>query len=191
MQMIGLGFFLLVINFIFSNFTLSQERTRFKDIDNQYESYSVLCNVAIKRAVEIIEKKSDLICISSGGSMPYDLQSISLDFMSSALMTMDEARKLHVLITEEIVAAINADENVRPYLRVYPFTPIRCEISLSFEKPADFNPKCVTFISMGKGSLHFYIADPMGRLGEKKIHQEPYEEARKIVYGSEKSTLAQ
>ncbi len=129
-----------------------------------------------------VEKKFELYCIGSGGSMPYDIREISIKFIAYRRATIEEARELEVKVTESFINAINSHENIRPYLREYPFNNKRVEVSISFCKYdyVGYKDGSVSHVFQTRNKIFYNGEDP---LTEQLYHleEEPYEEALKIV----------
>jgi hypothetical protein len=144
-------------------------------------------------AVEVIRSFSKQVkeefgfeSTGSGGSMPHDVQEISVDFVVYQNATVEQARELEVKLTEKFVKIINAHEKIRPFLREYPFPSSRACVSISFEKPRKASPRSlktqtVTYVFQANGRLYYQAENPLNQYVYKDIKDEPYEEALKIV----------
>jgi hypothetical protein len=131
-----------------------------------------------------VYKEFGIECGASGGSMPYDVESIYVQLSAYRSATVEEARELEVILTEKFVQVINAHEKLRPFLREYPFPPGRARIALSFEKSKKknhFTDDDITFVCHAKNRLYYLAKNPDNPYVRKDIKDEPYEEARKIV----------
>ena len=95
---------------------------------------------------------------------------------------MEEARKLQVYASEKLLRAINAHEKIRPFLREYPFTPVRAGVHISYnnEYIGPFADGTLCYVSTNKGNIYYSALDP---ITDKHIDvfSEPYEEAVKIA----------
>jgi hypothetical protein len=143
--------------------------------------------------VKEMYKKYGLYCGSSGGEMPYDVEEISVSLIAYRNATIEQARELEVKATERFVQIINAHEKIRPFLREYPFSPSRADVSISFEKKgkpfSDYSE--VEFICHAKNKLHYLAYDPDHPYVGKLIKEEPYEEALKIVQSNAAKSASQ
>jgi hypothetical protein len=74
---------------------------------------------------EEMKKEFGLVCIGEGGSMPYDVEEIDVNFICYKRGTIEEARKLEIHATERLVKRINEHEKISPFLRERPFKPNR------------------------------------------------------------------
>lgn len=126
----------------------------------------------------------NLRCIAEGGQMPYDVEKVELGFISYQRASIEEARKLEVLVSEDLARAINAHQKIRPYLREYPFPASRTNISISFNKPDNrqYTDGSVALIFHVRDKVFYCAEDPeTGKYID--IHEESYDEARRIVLG--------
>ena len=78
--------------------------------------------------------KWGLVCMSPGGDMKDGIKRFDFSFLSKKKTTVEQARKLMVGLTEMLVAKINKDEKLRPYLDTYPFPVDQTQIYLRFQK---------------------------------------------------------
>ncbi len=137
----------------------------------------------------ILQKELNLFCDGEGGSMHSNIvSSIYLSFYTERRASIEEARELLVRATEKFAKAINADENIRPYLAEYPFPPSRVQLSISFEvsgKDEYYADGTVSSISQVHNTIYYYTKEP---LRSPKNHDpfltEPYPDALKIVQSS-------
>jgi hypothetical protein len=128
-----------------------------------------------------LKERFGLRCIGSGGSMPYDIQEIGVDFAYYQQVTIEEARELEIRATERFVEIINAHEGIRPYLRDYPWDYHRAAITISFRNGnGEYYSEGVRFI--------FQVHEKMYYFGPEKspndidhMKEEPYEEAKQII----------
>jgi hypothetical protein len=132
--------------------------------------------------VRDIEREFGLECVGEGGSMPYDIESISVRFDAYQRATIDQACALEVKITEKLLEAINNNLKIRPYLREYPFTAPRAEVAISFRK-LDGTPYTdgivVGHVFQVRGYIFYDKRAMNGNLS--RLGEEPYAAALKIV----------
>lgn len=136
-----------------------------------------------RRFSKEIKKEFGIECTGSGGSMPHDVQEISMEFVAYQRATVEQARELEVKITEKFVQAINAHEKIRPFLREFPFPSGRTEVGISFFKRNNipYIDGSVAYVSHIRSKIHYRAEDPDNPHLFKPITSEPYEEALKIV----------
>ena len=127
-------------------------------------------------------KKYKLRSIGSGGGMAYDVEEIRVMFFAYRPATIEEARVLETSLTEKLLKKINENEKIRPYLREYPFKANRARVSVSFHKPNSsvYTDGSVAYVLQAKGQILYCAADPKTE-DYYDLHEEPYEEALKLV----------
>ena len=114
--------------------------------------------------------------------MPHDVEDIEVCFIAYRTANVKEARELEVKATEMLLKMINSHEPIRPYLREYPFKPNRAHVSISFRQKnnAHQSQNSLAYVSQGENKIFYSINDTKtDRL--VTFHEEPYEEALKIV----------
>jgi len=131
-----------------------------------------------------IRREKGLVAYGDGGSMPTDVESISVSLHLPRKMGIEEARKIEVEATEELANMVNEHKLIRPFLRNFPFDSRRTEVSLSYfpKSYSEDLSSTISFVHPAKGRIFYYSREsPEAKL--KLIFSEPYEEAYKIVYG--------
>jgi hypothetical protein len=126
------------------------------------------------------------LCVYGYGGSYYGNQVhfITLEFESHRQANIAEARKLYIAIVEDFVDQINADPAIRTYLDRDLATADNVNLGIGFDEPSDAPAgSCVGYICYVHGRVIYAHTDrETGHL--KKLHEEPYEEARNIVLGS-------
>ena len=143
---------------------------------------------------EQMKKEFSIDCIGSGGSMPYDVEDISIKFVAYQRATIEEARALEVKVTERLVQMINAHEKIRPFLKENPFPYYRTKVGISFYKRnnSPYLDGSVAYVSQVNSKIYYRAENPDNPDIYNQIKDEPYEEALKIVQNnSEKNTPPQ
>ena len=132
-----------------------------------------------------MHEKYGLECGRSGGSMPYDVEKISVSLVASGGATIEQARELEVKATERFAQIINAHEKLRPFLREYPFPAARADVSISFRNSKNSRSLSrkneVKYVLHAKNRIYYQAENPENPYVYKDIKDEPYEEALKIV----------
>lgn len=129
-----------------------------------------------------LKRERGLYLIGRGGRMMDDIQQVYVEYTSVDAPSVDEVRKLYVEIAEEYLQRINSNEELRPYLHVYPFTIENLALTLSFEDVAYRIRKdgYVAYAYIPKDNLIYYKEYK----SDEQYHlllSEPYAEAVKIV----------
>lgn len=135
-----------------------------------------------------LKKKEEFSVFAYGGAFMYDVEEIDLSLFIKKCVNLEEARILLVSVVESLLAKINTDPGIRPYLHNYPFTDkdLVIFIHLVDENGDDAMPPNIAMISKLRKSVDFSIKENVeGPLSFRDIHTETYEEALKI-YNAEK-----
>jgi len=130
-----------------------------------------------------MKKEFNLECEGNGGCMPYDVEEISIDFVSYQRATVEQARELEVLVTEKFVQMINAHEKIKPFLRESPFPASRTCVGISFCKKNNkpYIDGSVAHVTHINSRIYYCAEDPDNQYVYKDINNELYEDARKTV----------
>lgn len=130
-------------------------------------------------------KKHGFECEASGGKMPHDVEEISVSLCTSRSATVEQARELEIMVTERFAQIINAHEEIRPFLREYPFPPGRANVSIAFRNPKKKKTSSVDddviLVFQARNRIFYRAKNPDNPYVHKRITDEPYEEALKIV----------
>lgn len=131
-----------------------------------------------------VYKEYGFECGASGGRMPYDVEEISVQLIANRSATIDEARELEIILTEKFAQIINDHKKIRPFLREHPFPCSRARVSIAFEKANRKNSSKndVVLVLHAKNRIYYHAKNPENPYVLKDIKDEPYEEAREIVY---------
>jgi hypothetical protein len=134
-----------------------------------------------------LAKRYDMSLFGIGGGMADSVNIICLSFQIRKSFTKEELRYILIDCVEEILAAFNANEEIRPYLLNYPFLPENIEIKIFITDSTGrrvYDPTIAVASAIG-GKLKYKTNDPNDEFKYKSIVQEPYEEALKIVRGKD------
>jgi hypothetical protein len=137
--------------------------------------------------IQIAKKEFGVTPCGTGAGMPFDVERISVDFNVRKKGTVEDARALIVHMTERFTEVINQHEKLRPYLREYPCTPERAEITLNFSRNrgALQNDGSICRITVGNENQIYYRTQKEDGNTEVCLI-EPYKDAVKIVHGKKK-----
>ncbi len=164
----------LVLAALFINLkTKSNEREKDED------DYEVYVDQVVNTFATEMREKYGLRCCGSGGSMPYNVETISVIFTVLKKTTLEEARIIEVNAVERLRELVNNHEKIRPYLAEYPFTPSRADVSISFnDKNGHHTDGTITYVFMAKNKIFFDKAEKVTR---KKLSSETYETNKLIT----------
>lgn len=119
-----------------------------------------------------------LIQCGSGGGMMYQIRMLALSFLYYENIGIEKGRELLITALDEYTSAVNADEQIRPYLQNYPFCPknIQIRIFIRNSDPSSASSEKIQALSAVDGCLKYYVNErETNRL--KVIYTESYEEA--------------
>ncbi len=147
-----------------------------------YEQYAdEVTNAFLKE----VYRKYGFECEATGGSMPHDVEEISVSLFANQTATVEQARELEIKLTERFAQIINAHEKIRPFLREYPFPSSRARVSISFraskKKKEAFKDDEVFHVFQAKKQIYYQARNYENPYLLNDIKDEPYEEALKIV----------
>ena len=151
-------------------------------LNAQIPEYIKYVDEVVKSFALQMQKELNLECIGDGGRMPHDVEKIEIDFDVKRRASIEEARKLQIFVATRFLQAINAHEKLRPFLHEYPFSLARIHLSIGFVNEFDqgFADGTVSSTFLCNGIIHYRSYNPI----EEKLvnfHQEPYQEALKII----------
>ena len=127
-----------------------------------------------------------------GGMDKVWLMTIAFDRYGTPI-NEQEARSLVVHCVEDLLEAINNDEQLRPYLRDYPFTAKNLRLSIiNFDKNQDVHyfPN-ISVVSNSEGKVGFFTDDPSDKYKYHTKKYETYDEAVAILKREHKSECSQ
>ncbi|MES2122637.1 MAG: hypothetical protein V4492_07680 [Chlamydiota bacterium] len=119
--------------------------------------------------------------------MPHDVEQVDVYFSTSRKMTLDEAREIEVHLVTKLLQMINQHEQLRPFLREYPFTPERICVRVTGldQNGKHFSDGSVAFVFLSRGRVFYDTYDVIS--GLEDFYDEPFVEAVKIVENSSDS----
>ena len=174
--------FLVLILFSFSSFSFFKSKKRnYEDMANE---------ISIKVAKKLC-KKHQMNWVGEGGGMMHSVYMIGLSFQINHVMDQNEARMRLVDCVEELLAAINENKEIRPYLKYYPFTTEHVRVSIFSRHPDGkrvFDPDFEVASILESDDIIYSTVDYSNRLKYKSQNKEPYQKALEIVKMSENSS---
>ena len=145
-------------------------------------NYGKIANAITAKTAKQLEEENGLILVGTGGQMMNDIQMMMMGFYFYHVVDVNDARQLLVNSVEAYLSAINANEDVRPYLHEYPFTASNVEIVIYFRNPdrSDVPQGKIRIAAAKRGKLVYYIDYPEKHT-IKSIYEESYEDALKAA----------
>ena len=137
-----------------------------------------------KQVAPLLAERYKMQLCGSGGGMPDGIvNSLALSFDLSRTLSIQEARPILVDCIDTYVNAVNANQEIKPYLKNSPFSPENIEINIFFLNwkgdPVSDPYLCVATALRGK--LIYSTKEKGQKFGYKSEIVESYEDAVKIL----------
>lgn len=157
----------------------------FTNKKNKDINYELFVNEITQSFIKESETEYGIKCGSSGGSMPYDVETISASFIVYKKSTIDESRNLELNLIKKLCHFVNSNEKIRPYLREFPFPIESAHISLSFQTQNNEFENGICHVTQARNIIFYSILDAETD-SLKTIREESYSDALKILNGIHK-----
>jgi hypothetical protein len=148
-------------------------------------SYVDMSNSIVGRYSKEAKKKYGFDVFATGGRMCESVECVFISYSSNQKLNVAQTRELFVEIEEELIRKYNENEEIRPYLDNFPFTSNNIELSLTFfDKSYEFmSDGFVAYAVIIKGIIYYSTDSHDSTRGNPLVdlHEEPYEEALRIV----------
>jgi hypothetical protein len=147
---------------------------------NQYipSEKQKLTTQILKQVSQELQGEAHLYKVGDEGKMFDQIELLGLMFSYYEPLDEDKARKLLIYSIDKLVATVNANQKIRPYLANYPFTPQNVRISIALFKPdgsiRDFGD--LSFVVSNAGKLKYVTSHP-DLSPQKVLRKETYDEA--------------
>lgn len=150
-----------------------------------YSKPSVIANNAIAQVAKDLEKRYNLKSAGFGGAIHEEVEELALSFNCYRTLSIDEYRKLLIQCAEYFLDQINSNENLKPYLKNYPFNTqnIHLCIFVRSEEKKRFDVGELSCLAVLNGKIVYYYRDSEYTVDSSK--REDYEEAKKIVFSGD------
>lgn len=179
----NMGFIEIVVSVCHFFSSMFSPETRKGEIVSKPIDYERFANQVTKILIEEVKRDLGYSCEMTGGSMPHDIERITVGFAVYEKASVDRAREIEVEITERFLRIINSHERIRPFLREYPFTAKGADIELNFydrrKKDVQIG-NCVSYVFRAHDEI-FYMASETEEYNLEEIAKEKYEDALKQV----------
>lgn len=154
----------------------------FSRIDHNFQS-PVRSDKITEEVKTKLSKRYNMQLIGITGGMTDCVNELGLSFQIRGPIAKDILRKMLVDCVQEFLAPINADEKLRPFLKNYPITPkeIMIEIYIVNDRGGNVYDPEISVAVAKRGRLRYHTEDENDRFSYKKVTEEDYEIARKIV----------
>ena len=150
-----------------------------------YSKKELFADQVTKITAEKLLHNKNLHLIGTGGCMMNEIENLTMKFDYSKEVDLTTARNLLIVSIQSYLDEINQNEQIRRYLKNYPFTPKNIEIGISIHNPdgSNVSKDKLFYISAYDGILYYYLDGPY-HTSRITSHQETYEEALKIINGT-------
>ena len=170
MRMVGLTILLLSIASLTVSFSFFKPKSRdYADIARE-----IRANVGKK-----LSKKHQMDLIGVGGGMMGSVYMIGLHFQVHHPLDQNEARERLVDCVDELLTAVNSNEEIRPFLKNYPFTTKNVQVSIISVSPDGrtvFDP-FITVVAIHESDYITFRTKEPQRLSYKNSYKELYSDA--------------
>jgi len=130
-------------------------------------------------------KKYDMKVIGDSAAMPEGIiNNLGLLFQVFQVQTREQAREILVDCVQEFLSEINSNKEIRPHLKVYPFTAKNITIDLysrSIDDIEDLFDPDIMIASARFGKIWYKIEDENQKSSLKSEYEEAFDEAVKLV----------
>jgi hypothetical protein len=147
--------------------------------------YEQMANEISTKVAKKLCKKHQMDWIGEGDQMMESASMIGLSFQIFHPLDRNEARTRIVDCVEELLAAVNSNKEIRPFLKDYPFTTKNVQVSIYSNYP-DGREALDPYISVvsvyNSANIYFSTAEA-NEDSYKHRYREPYSEALAMVKG--------
>lgn len=130
-----------------------------------------------------LAKRHNMNIFGIGGGMADCVNFLGLDFLIQGPLSKEQLRRILIDSVQELLKAVNGNEEIRPYLKNYPFTEREISVTLFIKDPNGkkiYDPE-IGVASAGQGTIYYYTDDKENMYVYKQEIKEDYETALKIV----------
>ena len=167
-----------------------EDPTQTLKFDNEFSKPSLKCQLVDQITTQVakkLQKQLQLLCIGTGGAMMNEIEILAMSFAYYKEVDLKKARKLLVAAIRDYLHAINSSEEIRPYLKNYPFTVKGLDFAIFMFQPngSEVETGKIRLFESNRNNLEFYIQEPNPFM-KPPFHTETYEEALRIVEEEER-----
>ena len=123
--------------------------------------------------------------VGGGGAGKEGVWLMALAFQRfGPLLTEEEARKLIISCLDDFLTSVNKDEEIRPFLKNYPFTSKNTELVIhnyNVDGYVIYHPYISTVAANREGEISYFTEDESSPFTYKSKKYETYEEAVAIL----------
>jgi hypothetical protein len=156
-----------------------------KNSSNQHISpkYVILAQEIRYAIAQRLAQEFQMAPFGEGGSFYDCVRELFLAFHIQGPLTKDQLRNILVTCVKELLEEVNSNDELRPYLKVYPFTSQEISITLFVidKKGAEIYDPNIGVASAEEGKLIYKTIDRNDGLKNQSKIIESYEDALEIV----------
>jgi hypothetical protein len=141
--------------------------------------HSIIAEKITEKVAQKIEIETGLHLIGTGGGMMDCVKMMAMSFRGFGEIDVIKGRALIVHCVREYLSAINENLDIRPYLSHYPFTSKGIQIRIFITQTTP-TAEALCFIGEIDGAVEYDVRKAPQESPEI-VHQEPYEEAVRIL----------
>ncbi len=146
--------------------------------------YDQIVDDLITRSSKRLEKKHNMRLVGITEGMMGSVKLIGFSFQIFRQMKKNEARTMVVDCVQDLLADINQEEKIRPYLEVFPFDTNHVEIFLFIDPidEVDCHPN-LSVVTASHRKIYYNTNDSEKKYKFKCEEEETFEDAVKILKG--------
>jgi hypothetical protein len=153
--------------------------------NNEYipAPYVVLADQIQADMAKRLSQRYNMRVVGMGGGLANRVNMLGLSFQIQGALTKEQLRKILIDCEETFLATINENEQIRPFLKNFPFTPKEIEIEIFLVDRTGrevFHPDISTAVAK-HGELTYSTVDRNNTFVYKDEEVEAYGEALKLV----------
>ena len=174
------------IGLIISLITIASLTLSFSFFKPKPRDYADIAREIRAKVGNNLSKKHQMDLIGEGGGMMGSVYMIGLNFQIRHPLDRKEARERIVDCVEELLAAVNSNEEIRPFLKNYPFTPKNVQVAIfSVTKDGQdvYDPYIAVVSVDERDYITFRTEEPNNPSSYKNKYKEPYSEALAMLKG--------
>ena len=155
------------------------------DLSSQHVSppYVEMAGKIRSEIAQMLAKRYNMKIFGISGGMADCVNMLGLDFQIQGPLPKEQLRRILIESVHELLEAVNSNQQIRPFLKNYPFTEkeiITTLFVIDKNRENVFDPE-ILVASSYHGRLIFNTKDKAVKYGYKQEIKEDYETALKIV----------
>lgn len=168
-----------IISLLLSSFVIASLTLSFSFFKSKPRDYEDIANEISAKVAKKLSKRHQMNLIGEGGGMMGSIYMIALSFQIDHPLDRNEARERIIDSVEELLTAINSNEEIRPFLKNYPFTTKNVKVAIFSVYPDGrkvYDP-LITVVSVDQSEYITFRTKEPNKTPYKNQYREPYSEA--------------